>query len=661
MSNIRIDIASEFKDKGFKAAEKRTTSLTRKFDNLTRTAKRTFIAIAGFQALKRSVTAFAEEDRAAQRLATSLRNLGLAYNTKAIEDYLEASEKATAINKDQLSPAIAQLISTTLDAQKSMTLLNLAMDISTGTGKDLGSVTTALSRAFNGNFAALGKLQTAYTAAELEAMGFEKTISALSDQFSGAAQKNAETYSGKIELLKIAFGDVAEEIGKGILSFLTSLGQGDYDKGLQKLVNFGTAIGDVFGRAGVSIEYTKALLSTGFRIDEEEMRKLEEIRARFNNPQAAANRVANNPAANRAFLADLRKQQQSNKKIEADRKKAAALAAKTEKERLKREREAQALKRAGTVFDMENIQIVAAMQGKIDGEQRLRLTALLAINQGNAEAAEKLSTAVLATNSAALKNLGIMMESGDNITDVITKIINAQAKMALLALGIGNLPKAKNPFEDWPDIIAAILAQINTLATKISNLGTPTTTTKTTNQNSITVTSNGNGGDGGGNVTTIRTSRYVEKTMCASGEAYYDDTYVDGQLTSTTFVACVIPTNVVGTPIGEGAPTLITNNGNIPLGSETFQVGGANILAGFGTPMTANALDDPNEAAARQRISDIFATIGEFGAGGYNMNNVTVNIAGNVTSEEDLTAAVLDGLYKYQKNGQRITLTAIGI
>jgi hypothetical protein len=294
MSNIRIDIASEFKDKGFKAAEKRTTSLTRKFDNLTRTAKRTFIAIAGFQALKRSVTAFAEEDRAAQRLATSLRNLGLAYNTKAIEDYLEASETATAINKDQLSPAIAQLISTTLDAQKSMTLLNLAMDISTGTGKDLGAVTAALSRAYNGNFTALGKLQTAYTAAELEALGFEKTVAALSDQFQGAAQKNATTYSGKIELLKIAFGDLAEEIGKGIVTFLTSLGSGDYDKGLQKLVNFGTAIGDVFRRAGVSIEYTKALLSTGFRIDEEEMRKLEEIRARFNNPQAAANRMANN-------------------------------------------------------------------------------------------------------------------------------------------------------------------------------------------------------------------------------------------------------------------------------------------------------------------------------------------------------------------------------
>ncbi len=177
MSNIRIDIASEFKDKGFKAAEKRTTSLNRKFDNLTRSARRTFIAIAGFQALRRSVEAFAAEDKAANKLAASLRNLGLAYNTRAIEEYLESSEKATAINKDQLSPAIAQLISTTLDAQKSMSLLNLAMDISTSTGRDLSSVTTALSRAYNGNFTSLGKLQTAYTAAELEAMGFNRNTS----------------------------------------------------------------------------------------------------------------------------------------------------------------------------------------------------------------------------------------------------------------------------------------------------------------------------------------------------------------------------------------------------------------------------------------------------------------------------------------------------
>lgn len=470
MSNIRIDIASEFKDKGFKAAEKRTTSLNRKFDNLTRSARRTFIAIAGFQALRRSVEAFAAEDRAAQKLATSLRNLGLAYNTKAIEDYLEASEKATNINKDELSPAIAQLISTTLNAEKSMNLLAVAMDLSQGTTRDLQSVTTALSRAYNGNFTALGRLQTAYTTAELEAMGFEKAIAALGKQYSGAAQRNAETYAGKIDALKIAFGDVAEEIGKGIVAFLTSLGDGNYDNGLQKLVNFGTAIGDVFRRAGVSFEYLRTLLSTGLRIDEEEMRKLDEIRARFNNPQAAANRTANSSAANRQFLADYRKQQTLQKKIEADRKKAAALATKAEKEKAKREREAQMLKRAGTIFDLENIQIVAALQGQIDGEQRLRLVALLALNNGIAEAADKAASAVLALNAPALANLGVIVRTGDTIETVIGKLINAQARVALVDLGISNIPKAKNPFEAWDKVFKDIIFNLDTIAEKLKKM-----------------------------------------------------------------------------------------------------------------------------------------------------------------------------------------------
>jgi hypothetical protein len=639
MSNIRIDIASEFKDKGFKAAERRTTSLTRKFDNLTRTARRTFIAIAGFQALKRSVTAFAEEDRAAQKLATSLRNLGLAYNTKAIEDYLEASEKATAINKDQLSPAIAQLISTTLDAQKSMTLLNLAMDISTGTGKDLGAVTAALSRAYNGNFTALGKLQTAYTAAELEALGFEKTIAALSNQFQGAAQKNATTYSGKIELLKIAFGDLAEEIGKGIVAFLTSLGSGNYDKGLQKLVNFGTAIGDVFRRAGVSIEYTKALLSTGFRIDEEEMRKLEEIRARFDNPQAAANRMANNPAANRAFLADLRKQQQLNKKIEADRKKAAALAAKAEKERLKKEREAQQLKRAGSIFDMENIQIVAAMQGKVDAEQRLRLTALLAINQGNAEVAEKLSTAVLATNAAALKNLGIMMESGDSITDVITKIINAQAKMSLLALGIGNIPKAKNPFEDWPDIIAAIIAQINALATKIGNIGTPKTSTTTITENpilgnNVVVGNNNNAG-----------SFTVPNPFNPSAQPISTSTIANQINTLTALRAQTETGTAINFLLKEHIDTLASATSLSSLNALGDEQARLRAMGVFDTPgITSESLFDPSRFRRRDEGAPI-----------------TVIVQGSMIAQQDLTEIITDELYNYQKAGKSILYDSVSI
>ena len=636
MSNIRIDIASEFKDKGFKAAEKRTTSLNRKFDNLARTAKRTFIAIAGVEALKRSVVAFAEEDRAANKLAASLRNLGLAYNTKAVEDYLEASEKATAISKDELSPAIAGLLSTTLSAEKSMNLLNLAMDVSTSTGRDLTSVTVALSRAYNGNFASLGKLQTAFTTAELEAMGFEKSVAALNEQFGGAAENNANTYAGKIDKLKIAFGDLAEEIGAGLIAFLESLGSGDYDNGLQKLVNFGQAIGDVFRRAGTTIEYTKALLSTGFRIDAAEQLKLDELRAQLANPRGG------NFSVSRGNINDYKQQLALQKKIEADRKKAAALAAKSEREKLKREKEALQLKRAGTIFDMENIQIVAALQGQIDGEQRLRLVALLALNNDMAEAAEKASTAVLAINAPALASLGVIMKAGDSITDVIAKLINAQAKTALVDLGIKNLPKAKNPFEDWDTILSKIIFNLDVIANKIKNM--PSVTAGGTVVSGNNGGNNGNNGgnnaaNNGGNIFVPNPFNPVSPTISTNTIADQIATLTSMRLTTDTGTG-------INFLLKEHIDTLtnaLTTTSMNALGDEQARL---RAMGFFDTPgISAGSPFDPARFRARENGDTL----------------ITVNVAGNVVSAEDLAEVITDIQYEYQRSGKSTQFSSISI
>ena len=52
---------------------------------------------------------------------------------------------------------------------------------------------------------------------------------------------------------------------------------------------------------------------------------------------------------------------------------------------------------------------------------------------------------------------------------------------------------------------------------------------------------------------------------------------------------------------------------------ETFTVNGATILAGSGIIQSGVAGDSPNQTAARQRIADIFQTIGTFGAGGFDV------------------------------------------
>lgn len=599
MSNIRIDIASEFKDKGFKAAEKRTTSLNRKFDNLARTAKRTFIAIAGIQALKRSVIAFAEEDRAANKLEASLRNLGLAYNTQAIEDYLEKSEKATAISKDELSPAIAGLLSTTLDAKKSMMLLNLAMDISASTGRDLTSITTALSRAFNGNFASLGKLQTAYTAAELEAMGFEESVTALNSQFAGAAKNNADTYAGKIDKMKIAFGDLAEEVGAGIIAFLESLGNGDYDKGLQKLVDFGTAIGNVFRRAGLTIEYTKALLATGFRIDAGEQFKLDELRAQLANPQMGEFGV------NRGVVRDYAKQLELQKKIVREREKAAKLTEKDKNTQL-------ALNKAKAVFDIEKIQIEAALRGKITEEERTRLLLMKAI----------------------------LAEDGATATALADKLKEIQKQTTNLATSLTNL-KAGNPFSEWDGYFAAAKKNLQDLFALMANqqlllnqLTTGIAAGKAASNASVIAAK------------TDKTIAYAEAAARTREEAERAVREAAEAAAQAAKALAEAKTAEERAAAEEGARAAAEAARAAELLTETIAV------ADYATALA-------EEALANEYLNQSMDAA--FRAGIIPNVEITVNVEGNVTSAEDLAEVITDIQYNYQKTGKGLLLQSRAI
>ncbi len=232
MSDIKINIIGEFKKKAFVDADKATINLSNNFDRLRRSALRTFTAIAGVTALKRSVKAFAENEAAINNLTKSLDNLGFRFEAPGLVSYLENLEKTTAVVKEDLFPAYRNLANATLDVEEAQKLLNVALDISAGTGVQLSSVTTALTRAYNGNFASLGKIQQAYTTAELKAMGFSQSVQVLQDQFTGQAAASADTYQAKITRLNIAMSDAAEAIGEGVVDALEALGGGNFDKGI---------------------------------------------------------------------------------------------------------------------------------------------------------------------------------------------------------------------------------------------------------------------------------------------------------------------------------------------------------------------------------------------------------------------------------------------
>jgi len=141
----------------------------------------------------------------------------------ATEDSIDKMARATGVADDKLRPALARLALSTNDTQKAQELLSLALDISTQTGKPLEGVANALGKAYDGNTAALGKLGVGLSSAELKAMSFKDVQSKLSDLFGGAAAKNAETFQGRMDRLKVAFDESVEAIGYKLLPIIQSL------------------------------------------------------------------------------------------------------------------------------------------------------------------------------------------------------------------------------------------------------------------------------------------------------------------------------------------------------------------------------------------------------------------------------------------------------
>jgi hypothetical protein len=185
-------------------------------------------AAAGAYAIKLAVDGVkaAIEDEAAQvRLATALKNATGATDDmiKSVEQQILKQSLATGVADEKLRPALSRLALSTNDVTKAQDLLTLALDISQATGKGLDAVANSLGKAYDGNTAALGKLGIGLSAAELKTMTFTEVQGKLSDLFGGAAAANAETFAGRLEILKVTFDEAKESVGAKLLPIIQKL------------------------------------------------------------------------------------------------------------------------------------------------------------------------------------------------------------------------------------------------------------------------------------------------------------------------------------------------------------------------------------------------------------------------------------------------------
>lgn len=182
------------------------------------------LAYAGKLAVD-GVKAAIEDEQAQLKLARALETATGATNAqiKAVEDQILKTSLATGVADDKLRPALQRLALATGDTEKAQKLLNLALDVSAATGKPLEAVSNALGKAYEGNTTALGRLQVGLSSAELKSMSFEQASQRLTDLFGGSAAANAETFQGRIDRIKVAFGETTESIGTALLPIVEKL------------------------------------------------------------------------------------------------------------------------------------------------------------------------------------------------------------------------------------------------------------------------------------------------------------------------------------------------------------------------------------------------------------------------------------------------------
>jgi hypothetical protein len=257
---INIPIISSLEGKGFQQAITQLKALETTSQKAGYIAGKAFLpAVAAMGALTvaagYSIKAAVEDSAAQAILAKTLQNVTSATDSQiaAIEEQISVMSLATGVADDELRPAFASLVRVTQDVTAATDGLKLAMDISAGTGKDLGSVSDALAKAYGGNYKALGLLSPELKKMIKDGASLDEVMAAMAKTFGGQAAVAAGTAQGQFKRLNVALDEAKESIGMALLPAVMAV--------LPYLIEFGNWAADHTGTL-LAVATTIAAIST---------------------------------------------------------------------------------------------------------------------------------------------------------------------------------------------------------------------------------------------------------------------------------------------------------------------------------------------------------------------------------------------------------------
>jgi hypothetical protein len=359
---IVASVLSTFDNKGLKKGKKEITAFEKQVKGFGKTFTKVFAGVAVAAFAKSAVNAFVESEKAAAKLRTTVKNLGLEFEQPGIDKYLQGLSLQFGIIDENLIPGFQRLLIATKDVSTAQSLFETALNVAAGTGKDLNAVTTSLSKAYMGDSVALGRLGVGLSKAQLKSASFLDIQRTLNVNFAGQAAAAVEGYAGDMAKLTVAVDESKEAIGKGLLDALKALsGDTSIDTFTNKMVRSAETISNAFSSV---IDFLSLLNpNAAVKVDGKFVRK-SGIR-----PQTDARFGERDSLNTTKKIVKARKDELSI--ITASNK------AKTELDKLRDK------------FDLERIGLNAALNAATDEETKLRIRAQLAILDNNEALAKK--------------------------------------------------------------------------------------------------------------------------------------------------------------------------------------------------------------------------------------------------------------------------------
>ena len=426
---IKVPIIVSYNNKGTKQATKGLGGLEKSFKKMGLASKLSFAAattaVTAFT--KKAVTAALEESKAVAVLNKSLDNLGLAFASTGVNAYIDSLQRATGVSEDLLRPAFGRLIRSTNELGKAQQLLALSLDISAATGKSVDAVAASLSKAYLGQNTALGRLGVGLSKAELATSSFEQIQAKLTTLFAGSAKAAADTYAGSVAKLQIAAKEASETIGFSLIDGIQRLGdEKGIDSAAESMARLAAEVGFVI--TGISVLTDKISNSTiGKAIDLFILTPLKSpftLLANLGRATVAAENTGTNRQSPRVAENAAAKAAKARKTEIADKKKIVAITKEqTANEKLRR------------IFDLDAIQLAAALQGKLSKEDEARVKALQALKtedkNDDLTALKNLEDAKREATFAEIDRLKMIVEASKRANEAIL----ADTKARIEALG----------------------------------------------------------------------------------------------------------------------------------------------------------------------------------------------------------------------------------